>query len=141
MESIDTINDLSTGDGFQFEAQCGRCGAGFRTEFKGYMAGRVSGVLDAANSLFGGLFGNAADLSERIGSAAWKKARDSAYKEALQELKPNFVQCPRCSTWVCRAHCWNTKKGLCKECAPDLGVEMAAAQSSRSVEEVWAHAA
>ena len=141
MESIDTINDLSTGDGFQFEAQSGSCGAGFRTEFKGYMAGRVSGVLDAANSLFGGLFGNAADLSERIGSAAWKKARDSAYKEALQELKPNFVQCPRCSTWVCRAHCWNTKKGLCKECAPDLGVEMAAAQSSRSVEEVWAHAA
>ena len=30
--------------------------------------------------------------------------------------------------------------GLCKECAPDLGVEMAAAQASRSVEEVWAHA-
>ena len=28
-----------------------------------------------------------------------------------------------------------------KDCAPDLGVEMSVAQSSRSVEEVWAHAA
>ncbi|MDD2498178.1 MAG: zinc ribbon domain-containing protein, partial [Desulfitobacteriaceae bacterium] len=45
-----------------------------------------------------------------------------------------------CSSWVCRSSCWNTKKGLCKECAPDLGVEMSAAQASRSVEEVWAHA-
>ena len=33
------------------------------------------------------------------------------------------------------------KIGLCKDCAPDLGVEMSAAQSSRSVEEIWAHAA
>ncbi|HOQ08509.1 MAG TPA: zinc ribbon domain-containing protein [Syntrophomonadaceae bacterium] len=30
---------------------------------------------------------------------------------------------------------------MCKACAPDLGVEMAAAQASKSVEEVWAHAA
>ena len=33
----------------------------------------------------------------------------------------------------------NLRRGLCKECAPDLAVEMAAAQSSRTVEEVWAH--
>ncbi|HHY30970.1 MAG TPA: zinc ribbon domain-containing protein, partial [Syntrophaceticus sp.] len=46
-----------------------------------------------------------------------------------------------CSSWVCRASCWNNSKGLCKDCAPDLGVEMAAAQANRSVEEVWAHAA
>ncbi len=32
-------------------------------------------------------------------------------------------------------------RGLCKDCAPDMGVEMSAAQASRSVEEVWAHAA
>ncbi len=57
------------------------------------------------------------------------------------EIRPDFVQCPRCSSWVCRESCWNTKRGLCKHCAPDLGVEMSAAQASRSVEEVWAHAA
>jgi hypothetical protein len=34
-----------------------------------------------------------------------------------------------------------TKKGLFKDCAPDLGVEMSVAQSPHSVEEVWARAA
>jgi predicted amidophosphoribosyltransferase len=57
----------------------------------------------------------------------------------MEELKPDFIQCPRCSSWVCRKSCLNTKKGLCKNCAPDLGVEMAAAQSSRTVEKIWAH--
>ncbi|HHY94237.1 MAG TPA: zinc ribbon domain-containing protein [Firmicutes bacterium] len=33
---------------------------------------------------------------------------------------------------------WNEAKGLCKESAPDLGVEMATAQASRTVEEIWA---
>jgi len=41
---------------------------------------------------------------------------------------------------MCREERWNEKKGLCKQCAPDLGVEMAAAQADKSVEEVWAHA-
>jgi predicted amidophosphoribosyltransferase len=89
---------------------------------------------------FGGIFGRAADLTERARSAAWEKAHDGAFVKAMEELKPDFVQCPRCSSWVCKKSCWNNKRGLCKECAPDLGVEMSAAQASRSVEEVWAHA-
>ena len=100
----------------------------------------MTDALETAGSIFGGLFGQAADVSERVRSAGWKKAHDNAFVNAIEELRPDFIQCPRCSTWVCRKSCWNTKKGLCKNCAPDLGVEMAAAQASKSVEEVWAHA-
>lgn len=132
-------SDTSTNQGFQFEFYCDRCGSGFRTRFKPSAIGAVSGAMDAANSLFGGLFGKAADLSERVRSAAWEKAHDEAFEAAMQELKPDFIQCPRCSSWVCRKSCWNGKKGLCKGCAPDLGVEMAAAQSSRATEKIWAH--
>ena len=64
----------------------------------------------------------------------------TAVEKALEELKPQFAQCPHCAKWVCRQSCWNDKRGLCKECAPDMGVEMSAAQASRSREEVWAHA-
>ena len=32
------------------------------------------------------------------------------------------------------------EEGALQQCAPDLGVEMAAAQADKSVEEVWAHA-
>jgi DNA-directed RNA polymerase subunit M/transcription elongation factor TFIIS len=134
-------NDLSTDKGFQFEFFCDRCGNGFRSSFKPSVTGNVSGVLNAASSLLGGVFSAAADMGERVHSAAWERAHDAAFLEAAQELRGEFIQCPRCSSWVCRASCWNNKRGLCKECAPDLGVEMSAAQASRSVEEVWAHAA
>jgi DNA-directed RNA polymerase subunit M/transcription elongation factor TFIIS len=95
--------------------------------------------MDTASSLFGGIFGHAANITDRVRSANWEKAHDEAFLKATEELKPDFIQCPRCSSWVCRAKCWNTQRGLCKECAPDMGVEMAAAQANRTVEEVWAH--
>jgi membrane protease subunit (stomatin/prohibitin family) len=134
------FNDLSTDKGFQFEFNCDRCGSGFRTRFKPSVAGNLSGAVDAANSLFGGLFGAAADITDRVKSANWEKAHDTAFQEAALQLQGDFMQCPRCQAWVCREKCWNHKRGLCKDCAPDLGVEMSAAQSSRSVEEIWAHA-
>lgn len=140
IEFVSNYNDLSTERGFQFEFFCDRCGNGFRTPFKASASGLVTGLLDTASNLFGGLVSTAADLGGRANSAAWERAHDAAFVEAVNEIKKEFAQCPRCSSWVCRKSCWNTKRGLCKECAPDLGVEMSAAQASRSVEEVWAHA-
>lgn len=139
IEFTSNYSDTSTPKGFQFEFFCNRCGTGHRTRFKPFALGTVSTALDAANSLFGGILSQAADLGERARSAAWEKAHDEAFIQAMQELKPDFVQCPRCSTWVCRSSCWNVRKGLCKNCAPDMGVEMAAAQAARTTEEIWAH--
>ena len=139
IEFTKNYTDQSTDQGFQFEFNCDRCGTGFRNQFQPYGMGSVSNVLNTASSLFGGVFGEAANVGERARSAGWEKAHDDAFVKAMQELKPDFAQCPRCSKWVCRKNCWNNAKGLCKECAPDLGVEMAAAQSSRTVEEIWAH--
>lgn len=139
IEFTRNYSDLSTDQGFQFEFFCDRCGTGYRTRFQPSTLGTVSGALNVAGDLLGGVFGRAADLGERARSATWERAHDEAFLRAAEELRSDFVQCPRCSAWVCRKSCWNTKKGLCKECAPDLGVEMAAAQASRTVEEVWAH--
>ena len=140
IEFTTNYSDLSTDNGFQFEFRCNRCGNGYRTEFDTYELSTATNVLDGASSLIGGFFGQAADVANRAKSAAWEKAGDKAFVKAQEEILPKFVQCPRCSAWMCRELCWNEKKGLCKQCAPDLGVEMAAAQASRSVEEVWAHA-
>jgi membrane protease subunit (stomatin/prohibitin family) len=139
IEFTSNYSDLSTNEGFQFEFFCNRCGSGHRTHFKAWAVGRVSGALETASSLFGGLFSSAATVGERVRSAAWEKAHDEAFIAAMEELRPDFIQCPRCSTWVCRKSCWNQARGLCKECAPDMGVEMAAAQASRTTEEIWAH--
>ncbi len=132
-------SDLCTNQGFQFEFYCDKCGSGYRTGFKPSKLGMVTGALDAIGGLFGGVFGQAASLGEKARSATWEQAHDQAFTEAMLELKPDFTQCPRCNSWVCRKSCWNTGKGLCKNCAPDLGVEMSAAQASRTVEEIWAH--
>lgn len=133
--------DLSTDTGFQFEFKCDRCGKGFRSNFQQSAVGTISNVLDTASNLLGGIFGSAAQVTSDVKSAGWQQARDSAFEKAAEEVKNDFMQCPRCHGWVCVSDCWSDKKGLCKNCAPDLGVEMAAAQSSKSVEEVWAHAA
>jgi membrane protease subunit (stomatin/prohibitin family) len=140
IEFTRNYSDLSTSQGFQFEFHCDRCGTGYRTHFKPSATARITEGISALSGLFGGVLNSAANLGEHVRTAGWKKASDEAFVEAVEELKPDFIQCPRCSTWVCRKSCFNNNKGLCKNCAPDLGVEMAAAQSSRSVEEVWAHA-
>jgi len=141
LEFVNNYRDLSTDQGFQFEFFCARCNSGYRTTFKPSITGKISTALDTASSLFGGILGTAANLSDRVHSASWEKAHDEQFSDAVREIKPYFIKCPRCNEWVCREKCWNSKKGLCKQCAPDLGVEMAAAQASRSVEEVWSHAA
>lgn len=138
IEFTSNYTDQSTEKGFQSEFTCDRCSNGFRTRFRPWAIGSASSALEAAGNLFGGVLSRAADVGEHVRTAAWEKAHDEAFDAAVEEIRPSFVQCPRCSSWVCRTSCWNEKRG--KECAPDLGVEMSAAQASRSVEEVWEHA-
>jgi len=137
IEFVNNYTDRSTDQGFQFEFTCDRCGTGYRTRFQPWTTGTVANVLDGASSLLGGIFGQAANIGERVKSAGWQKARDDAFSAAILEIRPSFIQCPKCQSWVCRSKCWNNQKGLCKGCAPDVGVEMSAAQASKGVETIW----
>jgi ribosomal protein L40E len=136
IEFTRNYTDHSTDRGFQFEFHCDRCGNGYKTAFQAWTMGTVSGALDAASSLFGGVFGEAANLSERARSATWQQARDKAMIDAVAQVKPNFLQCPHCLHWVCKRNCWNQQRGLCKECAPDLAVEISAQQSAKALEQI-----
>ena len=140
---VRNYNDESTERGFQFEFFCDRCGTGYRTPFKASATGLVSEALDTAGGLLGGIFGQVADVGERVHSAAWEKAHDNAFAEAVQQAQPYFRQCPRCGQWVCVEKCWNETRGLCKDCAPDLAVEMSAMQAEAAIEDARsvAHAA
>ncbi len=131
---VRNYNDESTERGFQFEFLCDRCGTGYRTPFKTSATGLASEALDVAGGLLGGVFGTVANVGDRVHSAAWEKAHDQAFAKAVEEVKPNFRQCPRCSSWVCLESCWNKTRGLCKECAPDMAVEMSAMQAEAAVE-------
>lgn len=56
--------DLSTDKGFQFEFFCDKCGNGYQTPFEASTTGTVTTVLDAASSLLGGIFGQAANVAK-----------------------------------------------------------------------------
>jgi membrane protease subunit (stomatin/prohibitin family) len=131
---VRNYTDLSTERGFQFEFHCDRCGTGYHTSFQASATGMIGEALDVASGIFGGIFGTAATVGDRVRSAAWEQAHDGAFAAAVEEVKPNFRQCPKCTQWVCKELCWNTSRGLCMNCAPDVGVEMAAAQAETVVE-------
>ncbi len=122
IEFVSIYSDLSTEKGFQFEFSCDRCSTGFRTRFRSWTAGSGSGLLDAAGSLLGGAFDPTTDLGERARTAGWQKSHDDAFQESVQEIRTQFMQCPKCSQWVCRRACWSSRHGLCKDCAPEPGV-------------------
>jgi len=138
IEFTKNYTDHSTDNGFQFEFFCDRCGTGYRNHFVPYAVGSISSALETAGSLFGGVFNSVANASQSVKSAGWQKAKDNAFIAAAQELKPDFIQCPRCSSWVCKKSCWNNQRGLCKNCAPDM-VWKWRRQASRTVEEIWEH--
>ena len=132
-------NDHSTDNGFQFEFFCDRCGSGYKTPFQASATGLLSNALSTASSLFGALSG-AAEVGERVRSATWEKAHDAAFAKAVEEARPHFKQCRRCSNWV-DDNCWNEERGLCLDCALDLEAEASAIQTEAAIEDMRAKAA
>jgi hypothetical protein len=124
--------DHSTQNGFQFEFFCDRCGNGYQTEFVNSGTATVSNALETASSLFGGLFNSAANVARGAHSAAWEKAHDKAFAEAIEQARPHFHKCKRCGKWV-DDDCWNAGRTLCKDCAPDLEEEYSAVQVQAAV--------
>jgi hypothetical protein len=128
--------DHSTDKGFQFEFMCDRCGNGFVSEFQASAMGLAASALRTAGSLFGGILGSAGSSAYEVERAVQGPAHDRALRQAVEEAKPNFHQCPKCSHWVCMATCWNGKRMLCFDCAPDIETELAAAQAQVTVDQM-----
>lgn len=134
-------DDMSTDRGYQFKFFCDRCGNGHISSFQTSMSGVAGGFLRAAGDLFGGFLHSAGNSAYELQRAVGGKAHDDALHRAVEEARPHFRQCNRCGKWVCPEVCWNAKRGLCLECAPDLEQEMAAAQAQAVKDQVWNKAA
>ena len=133
---VDNHDDLSTDRGYQFKFYCDRCGNGHMSTFQTSVVGTAGGLLRAAGSIFGGVFGDAGNSAYEIQRMVGGPAHDAALRAAVEEAKPNFTQCVRCGNWVCNEICWNPQRGLCGSCAPKTEVELAAAQSEAQVEQI-----
>jgi hypothetical protein len=129
-------HDHSTDKGYQFEFFCDRCGNGYRSQFVPSATGMAASVLRAAGGLFGGILGSAGNSAYEIERAVQGPARDKSYRDAIEEARPNFNQCPKCAHWVCKTACWNQKRSLCYNCAPDVDTELASAQVQETVNQI-----
>ncbi len=136
IQFVKNYEDLSTDRGYQFKFYCDHCGNGYMSSFDPSMLGMASGILNAAGSIFGGIFGRAGDSAYHVQQAIGGKAHDDALQKAVAEIKHKFKQCSRCGRWVCPEVCWNEKRNLCEGCAPDLAEEIASAQANAAVEQV-----
>jgi membrane protease subunit (stomatin/prohibitin family) len=128
--------DHSTDKGFQFEFFCDRCRNGFKSEFRASASGMAVSALRAAGNLFGGMMRQASSTSYEIERAIQGPAHDKAFRDAVEEAKPNFRKCPKCGHCVCVTSCWNSKRSLCCDCAPDIETELAAAQVQATVNQI-----
>lgn len=136
IQFVRNYEDLSTDRGYQFKFYCDHCGNGYMSSFQASMLGMASGLLNAAGSIFGGIFGQAGHGAYHVQQAIGGKAHDDALKKAVEEIKHKFKQCTRCGKWVCPEICWNEKRNLCEDCAPDLGEETAVAQAQAAREQI-----
>jgi hypothetical protein len=130
-------DDLSTEKGFRFEFYCDKCGNGFVSDCIVDKLGVAGSLLSAAGSLFGGVLNDASRGAYHVNKAVGGKAHDDAMRRAVEEMKPKFRHCSRCGKWVRPQACWNERKSLCEDCAPDLGEELAAAQAQVARDQVW----
>ena len=140
IEFVQNYDDLSTDQGYQFTFHCNHCGNGYMSSFIPNKLGMAGGFLRAAGDLFGGVLGNVSNSAYDIQRTVGGPAHDNALRQAVGEIKPLFIQCRRCGTWVCEQICWNNTKGMCKQCAPILEEELASAQAAAAAEQVNARA-
>jgi hypothetical protein len=127
--------DHSNDTGFQFEFFCDKCGNGHRSGFKHSAVGVAASMIKAAGAILGGAAHRAGWGAEHVKDALRGPAWDSAFKEAIEECRPRFRQCTVCGKWVCPDVCWNHARGLCEECAPDLGEHAPAIQAQVGIEQ------
>jgi hypothetical protein len=137
IQFVENYEDLSTDKGYQFKFHCDRCHNGYLSTFETNALGMAGGLLQAAGSLLGGVFGKVAESSFEIQKAIGGPAHDAAIRKAVDEIKTKFHQCKRCGKWVCPEVCWNADRTLCMTCAPNLAQETAAAQAQVGREQVF----
>jgi hypothetical protein len=100
--------------GFQFEFYCGNCSRKWKSPFRPYRRGQLSGLIYKFAYFLDGQ-GRMARASNAVSDAGEKRARESALQDAIELAEQRYVECPGCAKTVCEA-CWHPQSHLCEAC-------------------------
>lgn len=117
---LNNYRDLSTGGtdvraGFQFEFSCQCCNRTWRSEFKPYRTGQISGLL----TRFAFLLSGRASMANRVGGSladlGTRRAYENALADAMAHADTLYKVCRSCEHAVCEK-CWHDDEGWCNDC-------------------------
>ena len=114
--SLENHRELHTGGsdldaGFQWEFHCQECDRRWKSPFKPYRMGQISGLFGRLSSLVSGRLGGGGDFA----SVGLRSAREKALEEAQQLAASRYVECSECRHAVC-LDCIDNGSGVCVGC-------------------------
>jgi hypothetical protein len=131
-------NDVSAG--FQFEFYCSNCSHKWKTPFKPYRMGQITGLLSRFAFFFtdmrtaGRATGNFADIGSR-------GAREKALAEAMPQAESRYTVCSACGEAAC-GDCFSVPDDTCHACLLKASnkAQDASRQAAAEMGEQLAHA-
>lgn len=105
---------VSTTGGFQYEFYCHHCPRVWKSPFKPYRLGQISGFFSRLAPLLG-LGVHAQQAGQSFGDAGMRRAGANALQEAIQLAEQRYSRCALCKKEFC-ADCFDTRQQMCLNC-------------------------
>jgi ribosomal protein L32 len=127
---LENYRDLSSSgssvsSGFQFEFYCTSCSRKWKSPFKPYRMGQLTGFLSRFSFLFGGMNTAArgtAGLTDFGSRGAWEEA----LAEASRQASALYTLCSVCKKAVC-ADCLDSSSNTCLPCQKNIALQRSSA--------------
>jgi hypothetical protein len=125
---LENYRDLSSAGsglsaGFQFEFYCTSCSRKWKSPFKPYRMGQLTGFLSRFSFLLGGM-NTAARGTAGFSDYGSRNAREEALAEATRQASALYTLCSTCKQGVC-ADCLDTHTNTCLPCQKKAARERA----------------
>lgn len=104
------------GAGFQYEFYCSRCARKWKSEFRPYRMGQISGILARFAFLIGGSgVKTAGRTTGTVSDMGSRGAKQKALEDAMAQAEKLYVTCPVCRHGVCK-DCFDADADCCLSC-------------------------
>lgn len=116
--TLDNYSDIGLSGGlnagFQFEFYCAHCSKKWKSTFKPYRMGQLTGFLSRFSFLLSGV-STAAKTTSGVSDYGSRGARNEALAQAQAQAAQGYVECDQCKSTVCN-RCFDASQDTCVRC-------------------------